>query len=236
MFGLIFIFTSLFVAGLSYIMREAENKTLRIKAREKGNITYFDSNGKQRLVSNNKWVSESYNDNHEKVISDMLTGEIYHNLTRDKKRKVEKTYINKGKTIRPKMLNEKNKLYGKYHLSYSNIDIATNIPVREIEVNGIYFYMSLDNGHLLRTVDNANLKNKVGNYKENEIIKIFNTRQDIIINSLEEHKNEPKWLQDNFFFSDGYRSYFIYIDRNQNINIFNNYERLSYLRCVENDK
>lgn len=236
MFGLIFVFTSLFVAGISYLMRETENKDLRKKARERGNITYYDSNCKQRLVSNNRWVGESYNDNNEKVISDMLTGEIYHNLTNEKKRRIEKSYFNSGKTIRPKMLNEKNKLYGKYNLSFSNVDIATNIPVREIEVNGIYFYMSLNNGHLLRTVDNVDLKYKVGKYKESEIIRIFNTRQDIMINQLEQHEHDPRWLQDNFFFSDGYRSYFIYIDKNQNINIFNQYEGFLYRKCIEEDK
>ena len=105
---------SLFAYGMDTHNKSVQDNENRRRAKEIGVTTYHGSRGNEYLVENNKWVSTKLNDKGEKVIADMKTGQIYKNITQERKKEKEKEYIMQGKTVRPKMYNEcKNDYYGK---------------------------------------------------------------------------------------------------------------------------
>lgn len=214
MFGVFWGLFTLFAWGTDNVNKNATTSENRSRAKADGQLTYYGARGNEYLVENNKWVSTKIV-NGQEVIADMKTGQIYYNLTEMRKKRKEEEYLKEGKTVRFKIEDEKHQYYyGKYRQPFGLVDIESNIPVDDICINGIRFYISLKDGKILRPIDNYSKENFVGCWNENEIIRIINKRQDEIRNEVDNH--DYLWINNNFF----YKSRYIYIDSNEKINIW----------------
>lgn len=215
MFSIIHGLFSLFAIGVDNWSKTSTNITNKQRAIQNGSKTYYGARGNEYLVDNDRWVYTKINDQGEEVIVDMKNGRLYYNLTQEKKRKEEEKCKQQGKTVRPHMEDECRKhYYGKYKQPFHLIDIDSGIPVNDITINGIKFYIRLDNGKVLRLVDNCNMENKVGCWNTEEIINLINDRQNKLRTELEKH--DYYWIRWNFFF----HSRYVYIDNKKEIHVF----------------
>lgn len=215
MFSIIHGLFSLFAIGVDNWSKTSTNITNKQRAIQNGSKTYYGARGNEYLVDNDRWVYTKINDQGEEVIVDMKNGRLYYNLTQEKKRKEEERCIQQGKTVRPHMENEcRHFYYGKYKQPFNIVDIKSGIPVDDIIINGVRFYIRLNDGRVLRPIDNYDIKNKVGCWNVNELISLINDRQNKLRTELENHDYD--WIRINFFFDLRY----VYIDRNKNVHVF----------------
>ncbi len=228
MFGIFHALFSLFAIGANNKSKSREDNINREEAKKRGDLTYYGSRGNEYLVENNKWVCTLKNARGEDVIVDMKTGAEYYNLTQMRKKEHEKRYIDKGKTVRLALYNEKGQTYGKYRMSYFLVDIESQIPVRDVFINGLGFYISLGDGKILRTIDNADMTLFAGDYGVNEIISIVNKRQEVFWKELDSH--DILWIKRQFFFEDSR----VYVDKNRDVKVFRNSDQ-TYFSYVEKD-
>ena len=214
MFGIIHGLFTFLALGVDGHNKKVETLNNKHRAIQNNQLTYNGARGNEYLVSNDKWVSTKINRQGETIIADMKSGEVYYNITQNKKDQKNQECLKQGKTVRFKMLNEQNQTYyGKYNQTYSRVDIETGIPVSEVYINGITFYIELKNAMILRPSDNVNMKNYIPSCTIDEIIKIMNERQNKIkhqINILDQRKINQELF---------YKNSKIYIDKNKNINI-----------------
>ena len=215
MFSIIHGLFSLFAIGVDNWSKTSTNITNKQRAIQNGSKTYYGARGNEYLVDNDRWVYTKINNKGEDIIVDMKNGRQYYNLTQERKKIKEEEYRKKGKTVRFKMENECNHFYyGKYKQPYGLIDIDSGIAVDEITINGVKFYIRLDDGTVLRPVDDYKIDNKVGCWNIKELIELMNTRQDKLRTELDSHDNN--WITWNFFCDLRY----IYIDSNKEVHIF----------------
>lgn len=210
--------------------KNIQDSKSRKEAIKDGMLTYHKSRGNEYLVENNKWVSTKRNHDGEDVIADMHTGEIYYNLTEIKKENKSKECSKRGKTVRPCVDNEQRQTYyGKYKQPFSLIDISTNTPVNEVCINGVMYYIRLDNGRVLRPIDNYKINNKVGHWGTKEIVDIINDRQNKYITQID--TQDYDWIKNNFFF---YLKY-VYVDSSKEIHVFNSPPKSSQWEYIKVD-
>lgn len=215
MFGIFHGLFTLFAMGVDNVSKTTTNMTNKQLAIQSGSKTYYGARGNEYLVENDRWVFTKINDVGETVIVDMKNGRQYYNLTQERKKKEEEECRQQGKTVRFKMENECNHFYyGKYRQPFGMVDIESEIPVNNITINGVQFYIRLDNGKVLRPIDDCYMGNKVGCWSTVELINIINVRQDKMRSELDSHDN--RWIRYNFFLDGRY----VYIDRNKEIHIF----------------
>ena len=204
---------TLFALGIDKVNRTIQENENIEEAKKHNQLTYHGARGNEYLLSNNRWVSTKI-DLHtgDKVIADMKTGQIYHNYSQEERKNTIKTLRQKGKTIRYKNSDgfKDSTYYGKYRLHYSYIDIDTNIPVNKININNIYFYISLKTGMLLRVADDVIISNLVGKWKPEEIIELFNEYQLSIKPQID---NQSKfWIENHYFYRSCSFNYHLYIN------------------------
>ena len=201
------------VDGYDKASQNIKNKEM---AKKDGQLTYRGARGNEYLVKNNRQVYTKINNNGEKVIVDMKTGQQYHNLSQEKKREECIKCLRQGKTVRWKIDNEVNQTYyGKYCRPYHLIDIESGIPVDSVCINGVRFYIRLSDGVILRPVDNYTLESLVGKWTVEELIDIVNKRQNEVREEL--YLKDSIFIKNEFFFSLQY----VYVDSKKQINIFN---------------
>lgn len=218
MFGILYGLFSLFALGVDHHNKTSQDEKNKQLAKQSGSLTYYGSRGNEYLVENDRWVSTKRLPTGEDVIADMKTGEVYYNLTRIKKEKAKEKQLAKGKTVRSAVKGENfGTYYGKYKQRWYDIDIKTNTPVHTIFVNCATFYQELDHGMLLRPTDNETLKYFSGKHTVDEIIELFNKRQQSMQDVVKENENDRFWLSRNYLFD---KHHYIYIDNNNKFNIF----------------
>lgn len=226
---------TLFAIGANHISKNIQDERNKNQSRKNSGLTYFGSHGNEYLIENDKWVSTKTDlkTGHE-VIADMKNGKVYYDLTDIKRKNEECKQINQGKTVRYKMSHEKNKLCGKYKQSFCWVDIESQVPVDNVYINGVYFYIRLTDGHLLRLKDGESEKNIHGRWSLSEIINIINRRQDQYINDIESGKQGLSRIDSELFFKNNIR---IYIDSNSEINMYKNngYELRAWQNKLKHD-
>lgn len=223
----LFTFFALGINKYDKTKQRLKNKEMAIQNNE---LTYYGSRGNEYLVENDKWVWVTKNNKGEDIIVDMKTDQEYYNLTQIKKSKHTKKYIDKGKTVRPKMYNEMSQIYyGRYHQMYGEIDIESDTPVDYVYINGIKFYINLENGKVLRPADGSDLNNIIGVHSVDDIISIINKRQEEIIKMI--NIDNQSEVNEKIF----YKNRYIYIDKNKCVNVFLNNEIKKMQSCYEKD-
>ena len=206
---------TLFALGVDSYNKTAQTQENKHQAKISGSKTYYGSRGNEYLVENDRQVYTKYNEVGEEVIADIKTGVVYHNITKEKKENKEKEYLARGKTVRFKMYNEHNQhYYGKYRQMYGLIDIATGIPVGEVRINNMRFYIRLDNAMVLRPTDDVEMRHLMGVWNVDEIIEIINERQKELVDTIQ--LDEYTKINEQLF----YRNRCVYIDKDKNIHVF----------------
>lgn len=209
MFGLIYSFFCAIGAGASRIGSEVIAERERQDAKRQNHITYLDANNKTRLVSNGHRAE--YTTLHgDKVIKDLKTGKIVKNLSEEWREERRKKAKQEGKTVVIKTADEIRKMIAGHILDHDKYeylkkqfkwvnyvygihqDIETRRYCIEVCVNEVYFYMDVWNGHLLRMADGRSDKHKKGVWSVDEIIEIFNQRQDRIIHKYDDNDMRRK--------------------------------------------
>ena len=219
MFGLIYSFFCAIGAGASRIGSEVIAERERQDAKRHNYITYLDANNKERLVSNGHRAQ--YTKVHgDKVVKDLKTGKIVRNLSQERRDERREEARQQGKTVILKTTSEiRDMIYGyilehekfermkkrfkwiDYVRSLSYQDLETYRYYIEVCVNEVYFYMDVIDGHLIRITDYYNDRDiyKKGVWSVDEIIEIFNQRQDRIIHKYNDNnmirKAEEFYLQ-----------------------------------------
>ena len=204
MFGIFYLMFDGIMSTINGIDRDYQNSKNRIEAKNLGDLTYFGSRGGEYLVENGRQVMRTIRsyDNHE-IIKDMRTGKVYYDLTIIKKKRDIEECKKRGETI--------------YHDIYDRIpkwgshykDIETEHYVKEITINDLTYYMDLNTGYLLRLTDyirkGIQHHDRVWwyNYNNNfispnEIIEIFNKRQDKLRHN-KKYKNNTLWTEKVFW-------------------------------------
>lgn len=231
MFSIFHALFTVFAYGVDSYNKTSQDEENRERAKQSGSKTYHGSRGNEYLVENNKWVSTKLNSQGEEVIADMKTGQVYYNLTKERKKEKEKEYVTRGKTVRPKMYNECNRAYyGKWRQTYSDVDIATGIPVKDVSINNTHFYIRLDNAQILRLVDGEECKYILGVWTPDEIISIINERQKRIVNEI--RPDEYSRVDEEIFF----KNQKVYITKDKDIKIIWNRSSLTeFPKLLEKD-
>lgn len=205
---------TLFALTTDNINKIIYNAKSKEKAQKNKKLFYLGYKGNKYLVDNDRWVYVKRNAKGEDVITDVKTGNSIYNLTDIKKKNEEAEYLKNGKTVRTKMLNERNQTYyGKYRQMYYLVDIKTQTPVSTVFINGIEFYINLDSALLMRPTDESDINKIIGNWSYKDIIKIINKRQNYILSNI--NLNDQNKINELLFF----KNHNIYIDNNKNINI-----------------
>ena len=221
---------TLFAIGADNAITANENAQRKARAIKNGDLTYYGAKGNEYLVENDKWVWTKKNSKGEDVIADMKTGQVYYNLTEIRKKKREEELKKEGKTVRFKMYNEQDQhYYGKYRQPFGYVDIFSGIPVDQITINGVGFYIRLSDGKILRPADDYNTNNMVGKWSIDEIIEIVNQRQDEIRPELDDH--DTFWIRDKFFF----KLQYVYLDSNKRVKVYNHFQSSTQWKYIEED-
>lgn len=220
MFGVFYLLFSGFAATADKISRDNRDAESKMRAIQNNNISYYGTRG-HRLVSNDRPVYRK-RVNGQDVLTDLYTGQVYKNFTKemrdeakDEARRQGKTVIIAGNTDRYSDYEKSQFWCKKCHIKAYYRDINTDRLLIPVSVNSVQFYMDLNTGHILRPIDNASYINKDGNLSIEEIITIFNKRQDEV-EDLPEY-NDWFWRKTQFYLN--HIDYTAIIDNDRNIHI-----------------
>ena len=186
MFG---IFYGLFcwgAKGVGKFQQSLEDERRRQDALRDGNLTYWGKNGRH-LTSNGRCVREKIDSRGHTVISDLYTGQVYHDLTMERQNKIEQEELNKGNTVvlvdakkrRELGLKVPDDIWIAEQQAFMYLDIRTHKLLANCYVNQINFYIDT-NGKLVRIADRERCNNKTGNLTIQQIIDCCNRRQIIL--------------------------------------------------------
>lgn len=137
-----------------YIMRNNEDELAKLNNKSSNGLTYVDSTGRMRLVSNNHIVMfEKYNGCD--ILRDIKTNHIVKNFTQDKKyeeyKKSKEKAIQEGKTIFciDFGYHKDDKIRG---MRYMDINTQEKFVIRVLGKWKIPFYMNME-GEIVKPVD-----------------------------------------------------------------------------------
>ena len=226
MFGIFYGIYNAVMAGINGIDKNFQNSTDRAKAMDSGDITYF-SRGQMFLTKNGRQVVKSWDryTGHD-VIKDIRNGKVYYDLTKYKNEQFFKQCKKEGKTaIELGYPNVKNYQGVAHKLSFKTrwhvnlIDIETKHYLSEIIINNYEFYFDVMTGYLLRLSDQNTkdlewrtergdftrfLFNKNYTYETyimspNDIIRLFNKRQEKLKEDINFKNKNEEWIRTVFY-------------------------------------
>lgn len=201
MFGIFHGLFTIFAVAANGTRKNKEIANRKKVARLSGQYTYTDKRGEQRLISNNH-RAKIVNYNGFNYIVDATNGRMvvdYIELTNQEKRQKA---IDNGATVYDKLLDDSRKSYYRRKYGHYKFDVKTDQLVIEIWVNGYQYYMNPESGHLIRISDfykkkmNSNISNHMTintKFSKDEIIQIFNQRQDLLRECAEYKDMENNW-------------------------------------------
>jgi len=186
MFGLIY--TALTTLGIitNEIKESLDNKECKEKYKNIDGLTYTDSKGHSRMLSNNKMVFYTHNSNGDYILED-LSGNVIKNFSLEKR-------MQKQAELKQIALNEKASTYCIDENSHRNDWICQGKRFKDIKTGEIYvircidykyYYMNINNGFIVRKTDWQIAKEQKG-----EICKYLN--KDLDIDSFNEKQKLVK--------------------------------------------
>ena len=204
MFGIFYALFGGTMRGAAAVKKTWENEVKKEEAKRNGKLTYHGYQNELRLVENDRQVVNTFLDNGDHVIKDILNDVIYINMSKEEREKDKIKAINNNKTI--VRLGDKYTKYIFKNSLWNNInvwwiggnDVYTEHPVNIVNINGIYFYLDLITGNLLRKIDGETEEKKIGSLTSDEIINYFNSRQDNI-REYEKFNNDKLWTKKYYF-------------------------------------
>ena len=200
MFGIFYLLFNGTMSTIAKAKRSYDYCKARDEAHKKGRLTYNGFNGK-RLVSNDKSVYITTR-NGDKVLADLYTGEVYKNYTEEERKEKEMLAESRGETVILVGYNEMQE----YNRNKAKT-ILINPDYRDTKtrkyyvtaiVNGLIFYMDIESGHLIRLADNQDINKKWGKLSVEEIIRIVNERQDVLIKEPN-YSHDFGWWKSKFY-------------------------------------
>lgn len=220
MFGVFYLLFTGFAATVDKISRDNRDAESKMRAIQNNNISYYGTRG-HRLVSNDRPVYKK-TINGQDVLIDLYNGQIYKNYTMERRDKAKEEALAQGKTViiggnKDRYSDyEKNQFWCKQcNIRADYRDINTDKLLIDVSVNSVWFYMDLDNGHIIRPKDNETYINKDGNLSIEEIITIFNKRQDEVKKTSE--YNDWWWRKSKYYFKSS--DYEVIIDNDKKIHL-----------------
>lgn len=203
MFGIFYMLYTAVFGAAAKIDEVIDNENRRSKAKTINDDTYYDHKNQLRLTANDRLVSIK-TIGYDQVIVDMFNGTVYKNITKEKEDKKKQEAMKNGKTVI--RITKKEWGRGDYqHKIWYNCggipsykDINTGAYYRKVIANGIWFYMDVDTGRIIRPADEENFKNKKYNVSVDDIIRVFNKRQEKI--KQDERFPEKSWWVSSTFY------------------------------------
>lgn len=178
MLGLIYTIFASFGIILNNIKENNINNECKSKYKNKNNLTYIDSKGKTRLLSNDELVFYT-KDNNGNFILENEKGDVYHNFSQEDQIDIlnKNIYVSKKCHFTTYPTNE-NCYYieilckGQRYIDFNTGEVYV---IRYLQ--GKYYYMNVANGFLVRETD-WQLANDISLEKEKNInIEEFNNQQ-----------------------------------------------------------
>lgn len=186
MFGAIYtLFTS--IGLLVKASKEAdENEKCRSLFRNKDGLTYIDTKGNTRLLSNNDLVFYTHDKNGDYVLEN-VSGYIYKNFSKEQR-------IAKQKELKLEAINNEDSTYCISEDNHKKdwickgkrfIDMKTNDVYVIRCLNGKYYYMDINNGKIIRKTDwqikkDQEVTTDYYSFDKGIDIEAFNKRQETI--------------------------------------------------------
>lgn len=151
MFGFLF----LLICIVMYFLKESiENAECKKKYANSDGLTYIDSKGRSRLVSNNKLVFYTHDKNGDYILED-IGGYVYKNFSEEERQEQKNinvdTAIKNGKSTYCEDENEHKKDW--YCKGRRFIDLKTGERYVIRCIQGKYYYMDISTGLLVRKTD-----------------------------------------------------------------------------------
>lgn len=203
MFGIFYMLYSAVIGTVAKIDEGIDNNNRRYKAKAINDDTYYDHKNQLRLTANDRLVSIK-TVNHDQVIVDTFNGKIYKNISKEREDKKKEEAMKDGKTViyitkrEWGKNNYQNQLWYKAGALPRYKDIKTGAYYINILINGLWFYMDVNTGRLIRLVDGEDLKDKKFNVSVEDIIQVFNISQE----KIKRDKRFPEqwwWVKSAFY-------------------------------------
>ena len=184
-----------------------EDGSKKDKAVRMNDFTYYDSHNQLRMVSNDRQVYITTDNNNHKVVKDLFNGTVYKDITKERERWRIGEAKSSGNTvitdyhIWKNVKNYTSKHWYQCHALPCYKDIETGKLYKDVRINGIRFYMDVESGYIVRPLDGEDLSNVMNRVSIPAIIKIFNNRQDKI---KQDDKIKQSWWAESYYYLNDY--------------------------------
>lgn len=187
MFGLIY--SMIVSAGaISHKMNEnIENKRNKIKYKSPDGLTYLDTNGRSRLISNDELVFYTHDKNGDYILED-VSGHVYKNFSKEQREKEFHERINLASKNNETTYciddNDHSKDWVCKGKRFKDFNTGNVYVIRQIKYK--YYYMDISNGFIVRKTDwqiERDEKMKDAKILNNDLnIEEFNEKQKAVTN------------------------------------------------------